>query len=85
MARRTDELSPIARAQFWVSKILTIVLLMVAPGLVGWWIDERAGTRVLFMLLGFAVGWAAAFWLLLHLKDSGPDATHGEDTHSKSP
>ncbi len=39
----------------WVSRVLAIVFLMLAPGLFGQWLDARWGTEVLG-LLGFAIG-----------------------------
>ena len=36
---------------------MVVSLEMVLPGLAGYWLDQRLGTVVLFMLMGFAVGW----------------------------
>ena len=44
-----------AVAMEWVSRILAVVLVMIAPGLLGGWLDNRWGTGFL-TLLGFAVG-----------------------------
>jgi Putative F0F1-ATPase subunit Ca2+/Mg2+ transporter len=33
---------------------------MVLPGLAGYWLDQRIGTVVLFMLIGFGLGCTAA-------------------------
>jgi hypothetical protein len=49
------DLSWMATAMNWVTKITTVTLEMILPGLVGWWLDDRFGTRFL-ALLGFAVG-----------------------------
>jgi len=45
---------------------MTISMEMVLPGLAGYWIDQRLGTRVVFMLVGFAVGMFVAMKHLLH-------------------
>jgi len=40
--------------------VTTISLEMVLPGLIGYWIDLRLGTKLLFLvpgvILGFAIG-----------------------------
>jgi hypothetical protein len=40
----------------WSATIMTISAEMVVPGLLGYWLDQKLGTRVLFLLLGFALG-----------------------------
>jgi F0F1-type ATP synthase assembly protein I len=39
---------------------MVVALEMVLPGLAGYWLDQRLGTLVLFMLIGFALGSTAA-------------------------
>jgi F0F1-type ATP synthase assembly protein I len=48
--------SSIAIALEWSTTIMTIAAEMVVPGLAGYWIDKRLGTKALFLLLGFALG-----------------------------
>ena len=60
-------LSPLARASQWTSRIMTISLEMVLPGLAGYWLDQKLGTKALFMLVGFALGGTAAFGHLMYL------------------
>lgn len=60
-----DGRSPMARASEWATRIMTISLEMVLPGLAGYWLDQKLHTKALFMLLGFAVGCTAA---VLHLR-----------------
>ena len=43
---------------------MIVSLEMVLPGLAGYWIDKQLGTRVLFLLVGFAFGSTAA---VIHL------------------
>jgi hypothetical protein len=62
-----DGRTPAARAAQWVSRIMTISLEMVLPGLVGYWIDTRLGTKFVVMLAGFACGIFVAMKHLLHL------------------
>ena len=43
---------------------------MVVPGLVGYYLDGRLGTRALLTILGFGVGVTFGIWQLLRL--AGP-------------
>lgn len=51
-----DGRSPVARAWEWATRIMTISVEMVLPGLAGYWVDQRLKTLPLFMLIGFALG-----------------------------
>ena len=64
------EQHPMALAIEWVSKITTIALEMVLPGLLGTWLDKRWGTSFL-ALAGFALGITVAIWHLLKMTNSG--------------
>ncbi len=63
----SDDRSPVAKAYQWATRIMVVSLEMVLPGLVGHWLDERLGTVVLLMLLGFALGGTAAAVHLVHM------------------
>lgn len=56
MPSPSDDRSAQAIAFEWAARVMTIALEMVVPGLLGYWLDQRLGTRVLFLLLGFALG-----------------------------
>lgn len=58
------DLSWMAGAMNWVSKITTVALVMVLPGLVGWWLDNQLATRYL-SLVGFALGVPLGMWSLI--------------------
>lgn len=62
-----DDRSPVAIAAEWSSRIMTIALEMVLPGVAGAWLDKRLGTRFVFTLLGFGLGMTAALWHLTNL------------------
>lgn len=49
---------------------MIVSLEMVLPGLAGYWIDQWLGTKVLFVLIGFALGCTAATSHLIHLTRS---------------
>lgn len=55
-----------AAAMEWVSRILAVVVVMVGPGLLGHWLDDRWGTSFL-TLLGFALGLIAGTTYLIAL------------------
>jgi F0F1-type ATP synthase assembly protein I len=43
---------------------------MVLPGLAGYWLDQKLGTAVLFMLVGFGLGCTAAAAQLVQIARS---------------
>ena len=45
MVEPRDDRSPLALAVEWSSRIIAIAVEMVAPALVGAWIDVRLGTK----------------------------------------
>jgi F0F1-type ATP synthase assembly protein I len=51
-----DDRSPIAIGMGWASVILGVSAQMAVPALLGYWIDQRLGTRLVFLLLGVAIG-----------------------------
>jgi hypothetical protein len=70
---RPDAPTLIAIAYGWAARIMTVSMEMVVPGLIGVWLDNRLGTRVLFVLLGFGGGCTLAVWHLIRMtsaKDS---------------
>jgi hypothetical protein len=65
-----DERPPLVVAFEWVSKITTVALEMVLPGILGTWLDRRWGTKFL-ALVGFALGLVVGIWHLLILTGTG--------------
>jgi len=59
----------------WVSRITTVALEMVLPGLGGQWLDQTLGTLVLFTLLGFALGMTLGIWHLIRMTKSDEEAS----------
>ncbi len=53
-----------ALAAQWVSRILTVCLVIIAPGILGQWLDRRWETNFL-ALLGFAFGLVTGMYYLL--------------------
>jgi len=67
VAAPSDDLSTIAIAYQWASRIIVVALEMVLPGMAGLWLDKKLGTVVLFMLVGFGLGSTAAIVHLLQM------------------
>jgi len=62
-----DTRSPVAQAFAWASRVTSISLEMVLPGILGYWLDQRLGTRILFLVLGLILGFSAAMVHLIRL------------------
>jgi hypothetical protein len=70
-----DQPPPLAAAMEWVSRIITVALEMVLPGLAGGWLDKRWGTSFL-ALVGFALGVSMGIYHLIVMtspKRGGPE------------
>lgn len=67
----TSEPPPIAAAIAWVSRITTIALTMVVPGVAGGWLDKQLGTSWLGAA-GLAIGLAGGLAMLVKLAKNGP-------------
>ena len=70
MTNPSDDRSPAATAYQWATRIMVLSLEMVLPGLAGYWLDQRLGTVVLFMLIGFGLGCTAAAAQLIQIAKS---------------
>jgi F0F1-type ATP synthase assembly protein I len=64
---RHDDRSPFAVAMEWSARLTTISMELVLPALGGYWLDQRLGTRVLFLILGVMLGFVAATLSLVRL------------------
>ncbi len=56
MKESPDDRPPMVVAAEWTSRVTTIALEMVLPGLAGLWIDRKLGTVLVFLVLGVALG-----------------------------
>ena len=63
------DFSWMAEAMNWVSKITTVALEMVLPGLAGLWLDIQLQTQF-FTLLGFTLGVPFGMWHLIAMTKS---------------
>lgn len=84
----TDDRSPMAQAIAWSSRITTVSLEMVLPGVAGYWIDQKLGTVMLFLVLGVIFGMVAGLIHLVRLAGAaGGDASQrkpGRDESDRS-
>lgn len=62
-----EDRSPIAAAMAWASRITSVSLEMVVPGLLGYWLDGRIGTTAVFTVGGFAIGMVLGIFHLVRL------------------
>lgn len=72
MADSSDDRSAMAQGIAWSFQITSIALQMVLPGLLGYWIDQKLGTRMLFLVVGLALGMTLALVHLIRLPTKGP-------------
>ncbi len=67
MADPSDDSTSQVVAGQWVTRLMTVATEMVLPGVLGYWIDQRLGTKFVFMLLGFGSGLALGVWHLIRM------------------
>jgi F0F1-type ATP synthase assembly protein I len=60
-----DDRSPTAKALSKVTQITAISMMMIIPAIIGYWIDQYLGTKILCALLGLVLGVAAAIQQLI--------------------
>lgn len=56
MEQPNDDRSPLAIGMSWASTIMAISAQMAVPPLLGYWLDRRLGTRLVFLFAGLALG-----------------------------
>ena len=64
-----------AVAYTWAARVMVISFEMVAPGLLGLWLDQRLGTKVLFLTLGLVLGMTIGMMHLLRIAKMTPSKT----------
>ncbi|MBN2578246.1 MAG: AtpZ/AtpI family protein [Pirellulales bacterium] len=67
MKKSSDSRSPLAVALEWSTRVTAISLQMVLPGVLGYWLDLRIGTKMVFLILGVFFGLASGLWSLIRL------------------
>lgn len=54
----------------WATRVTTIALEMVVPALLGWWLDQYLGTRLVFLALGGILGLITGMRSLLRIAEA---------------
>lgn len=67
MDKQCDGRSPLALGLEWSSKVTTVALEMVIPPAIGYWLDQRLGTPLLFLVSGAVLGFAVGLRNLLQM------------------
>jgi len=67
VTKTPDERPLLARAAETASTVVTICIEMVAPALLGYWVDRRLGTTPAFVIVGGILGMAFGLWSLIRL------------------
>ena len=62
-----DDRTPLAIGMQWATQIMTVAVMMVAPGLAGYWLDQWLGITAVMTIAGFAFGMVAGMWHLIRL------------------
>ncbi len=90
MNHAPDDRSRQVIAYHWSSRVISVALEMVLPGLLGYWLDQKLGTRVVLTVAGFGFGLVLGIYHLVQMtrpKDlSGgrpPAGTEDRGTASK--
>ena len=60
-----DDRSPHAKALSKVTQITSISLMMIVPAMIGYFIDQRFKTLILFTSVGLVLGISCSVWQLV--------------------
>jgi hypothetical protein len=66
-----------AVAMEWVSRITTVALEMVIPGVIGWFIDRALGTRFI-AIVGFGLGLFGGMYHLIVMANHATERRNGK-------
>lgn len=67
-----DDRPPMVEAMHWISRLTTVTMEIVLPGLLGHWLDSRWGTGFL-ALAGFGLGLVCGMQHLLKMTRMADD------------
>ena len=87
LVNTVDDRSPMAKSFSKASEVTSISIMMIVPGLVGYWVDQKVGSVLVFTLLGLALGMGVAVRQLMLLvanpTDAGRVSKVGSDEESQ--
>ena len=75
-----DSRSPMARGLDLVARVMAAAMMMVLPGILGQWLDDKLGTSFL-VLFGFALGIGVSIYYLILI--TRPTKNSGDQKPSK--
>jgi F0F1-type ATP synthase assembly protein I len=78
-----DERPSLVVAAEWTSRVTTVSLEMVLPGVVGLWIDRQLGTVMVFLILGVVLGMTVGMIHLVRWTSSMSTGKPGKKTSSE--
>ena len=82
MAKTVDDRSLVAKSLSKVSENISICLMMIVPGLIGYVDDQQIGTRFVFTLLGLIFGMTGAVLQLIRLvSPTDDDSSNNSESH----
>jgi len=67
---KLEDQPPMVRAATWATRATTASLMMVVPGLIGYWVDSMFGIVPALTITGFALGMIAGMYQLVQLTSS---------------
>jgi len=69
----------------WSSRVTTVSLEMALPGLIGYWVGQKLGAEVAFVVLGVLIGLVGGMWHLIRLtRPPGPPRGHQRQSADKN-
>jgi ATP synthase protein I len=72
-----DKRPPMAIAMEWVSRITTVALEMVIPGVIGWFVDRALGTSFI-AIVGFGLGLVGGMYHLIVIANRTTERRDGK-------
>lgn len=79
LVKTVDDRSLMAKSLSKVSEIIAICLMMIVPGLIGYVVDQKFGTKIVFTLLGLIFGMTGAVFQLMRLVASTEESNTTTD------
>jgi len=75
MDESSEDRPAVVQGMEWAARVITISLEMVLPGLLGFWIDRKLGTVMVFLVLGAALGMTVGMIHLVRLANPPKEPT----------
>jgi F0F1-type ATP synthase assembly protein I len=83
-----DDRDAIAQAWAWSSRIISVALEMALPGVLGYWLDQKLGSVVVFLVLGVILGMTGGLYHLIKMvqppKPQGPAEKTRSDEEARN-